>query len=211
MNIIISESQYKKILNENFNRDLQKIVKRINDKIIDTTNKVKKQYGINLRFLFTYGSAIGVLAPSIENYLIGVFPELSPEQISGLAITAIAVVFFTTNDYLKLKKELEKDGLNEELKVAIDKTEELRNKFSDMLNVLGISIYTLKDIAAYTFLLPVLGAINSVVVNHGISSIQFESLVESIITSGLITTSGVVVRDILQKVAKSIAGKNKEK
>ena len=62
--------------------------------------------------------------------------------------------------------------------------------------------------AAYTFLLPVLGTINNLVTNFSVDSIQFNVLIEAILTSGLITTSGVVVRDVLQSVANRISKKS---
>lgn len=211
MNVIISESQYRTILNERYGGYFENIFKKYSNKVIKTIDNVKKQYGINIRFALTYGSAIGALIPSIESYLNGEFPELLPGQISGLAITAIFVVFFSSKDYFELKKKIENDGLGNELSAAVNKVETIKDKFSDMLRILGLSIYTLKDMVAYTFLLPVLGALNSVITTYGVSSIQFDTLIESILTSGLITTSGVVAKDILMNVANAIEKKKKSK
>jgi len=208
MNVIITESQYKTIINENIGEHIEKIAKKLNKKVLNTINNVAKQYAVNTRFALTYGSAIGSLIISIESYLKGEFPALEPWQISGLVITAISVVFFTTKDYLELKKKLESEGLDDELKSAISFTEKLKDKFADLLNILGVSIFTLKDMAAYTFLLPVLGTVNNLVTNFSVDSIQFDVLVEAILTSGLITTSGVVIRDVLQSVANRISKKS---
>ena len=42
----------------------------------------------------------------------------------------------------------------------------------------------------------------------GVDSVQFTTLVNAILTSGLITTSGIVVRDVLQSVANKISNKS---
>lgn len=208
MNIIISENQYRTLVNRNIGERVQMIVKKLSERVMNTINNVMKQYKINSKFALTYGSAIGSLSVSLEDFLQGEFPQLLPWQVSGLAITALSVVFFTTKDHLKLKKKLEDEGLGNELNSAISFAEKLRDKFADMLNILGVSIFTLKDIAAYTFLLPVLGMLNSVVTTFGIDSIELSTLIESILTSGLITTSGVVARDVLQNVANKISKKS---
>jgi hypothetical protein len=125
-----------------------------------------------------------------------------------LVVAAMSIVYYTGKDYARLKKDLESQGLNDELESAIKKTESVKDKFANMLNVLGLSIYTAKDILAYTFLLPILGMLINVVTNFGVDSVQFKTLIEAIITSGLITTSGIAVRDILQNVAKRISKKS---
>ena len=205
MNVIITESQYKTIISEKFNIELKSITNFYNNLVNKIIKDVKKQFGVSSRFALTYGAGIGALMKPVEEYLSGQFPNLEPWQISSLVIAAISVVYFTGKDYMELKKDLENQGLTDELEVAIEKTESLKDKFADMLNILGLSIYTAKDILAYTFLLPVLGMIINVVTTFGIDSIQFTTLVNAILTSGLITTSGVVVRDVLQSVANKIS------
>src|SRR5210317_2120436 len=47
-------------------------------------------------------------------------------------------------------------GKLEELKDAIEKTKSIENRFVKILNQLGVYIYSVLDIPAYTFLLPVI-------------------------------------------------------
>ena len=208
MNVVISESQYKVLLNEKFNIELKSITnfyKKLVNKIVgDVANK----YKFNVRMALIYGAGIGALMNPVEKYLSGEFPGLEQWQISALVISAISVVYYNSKDYIKLKKELEEQGLTDELDVAVKKTEQLKDKFANMLNIVGLSVYTAKDILAYTFLLPVLGMLVNVISNFGIDSVQFSMLIEAILTSGLITTSAVVVRDVLQSVAEKISKKS---
>ena len=62
-------------------------------------------------------------------------------------------------------------------------------------------------ILAYTFLLPILGMLINVVNTFGVDSIEFGKFTESLLTSGLITVSSVVLKDVIQKVAKLISNK----
>ena len=47
----------------------------------------------------------------------------------------------------------------------------------------------------------------NVVNTFGVDSIEFSKLTESLLTSGLITVSSVVLKDVIQKVAKLISNK----
>ena len=208
MRVIITENQYRTILTEKFNIDLKSISNRFTDLLDKIVNDVKNQFGVSARFALTYGAGIGALMEPVQKYLENEYQGLEPWQVSSLVVAAMSIVYYTGKDYARLKKDLESQGLNDELESAIKKTESVKDKFANMLNVLGLSIYTAKDILAYTFLLPILGMLINVVTNFGVDSVQFKTLIESIITSGLITTSGIAVRDILQNVAKRISKKS---
>ena len=208
MNIIISENQYKVLLNEKFNIELKSIANFYQKFVNKIVRDVANQYKINTRMALVYGAGIGPLMLSVEEYLNDEFTGLEPWQISFLVLSAFSIVFFSSKDYFKLKKDLEQQGLTDKLDKAVKKTEQLKDKFADMLNILGITIYSVKDILSYTFLLPILNIMVDIITNFGINSHQFSIFVESVLTSGLITTSGVLVRNVLQTVAEKISKKS---
>ena len=143
----------------------------------------------------------------VEKYLNGEFTGLESWQISSLVIAAISIVYFEGKEYDKLREDIKQQGLDDELKSAVSKTEQLKDKFSSMLNVLGISAYRGADILAYTFLLPILGMVINVVNTFGFDSVEMATLSSSLIHSGLITVSSVVFRDVIQKIASKISKK----
>jgi len=206
--VLITESQYRVVLNEKFDIKIKSITNQLNQLVKKIVNDVKNQFGLSTRFALTYGAGIGALMEPVMKYLHSEFEGLEDWQISSLVVAALSIVFYEGKDYLKLKKDLEEQGLDDELKVAIKKTESLKDKISNMLNILGLSIYTAKDILAYTFLLPILSMLINVITTFGVNSVEFSTLIESILTSGLITASGVVVRDTIQKIASMISNKS---
>lgn len=208
MKVLITESQYRVVLNEKFDIKIKSITNHLNQLVKKIVNDVKNQFGLSTRFALTYGAGIGALMEPVMKYLHSEFEGLEDWQISSLVVAALSIVFYEGKDYLKLKKDLEEQGLDDELKVAIKKTESLKDKISNMLNILGLSIYTAKDILAYTFLLPILSMLINVITTFGVNSVEFSTLIESILTSGLITASGVVVRDTIQKIASMISNKS---
>ena len=47
MNIIISENQYRTLVNRNIGERVQMIVKKLSERVMNTINNVMKQYKIN--------------------------------------------------------------------------------------------------------------------------------------------------------------------
>lgn len=207
MKVLITEEQYQILLNERISEKINSILKRLDDLVKKIISDVKNQFKISTKFALTYGAGIGALMEPVEKFLNNEFTGLESWQISSLIIAAISIVYFEGKEYYQLKKDLENQGLSDELNVTISKVEELKDKFSNMLSILGISVYRAGDILAYTFLLPILGTLISVVTTFGVDSVEFEKLIATLVSSGLITVSSVVFRDVIQKIAKSIGNK----
>lgn len=207
MKVLITEEQYQVLLNEKIGEQVTSKLKRLDDLLKKIIRDVKQQFGVSTKFALTYGAGIGALMEPVEKYLNGEFSGLESWQVSSLVIAAISIVYFEGKEYQKLKKDIEQQGLGDELKGAVSKTEQLKDKFSSMLNVIGISVYRGADILAYTFLLPILGMIINVANTFGFDSVEMATLSSSLIHSGLITVSSVVFRDVIQKIASKISKK----
>jgi len=209
--VLVTEQQYKTLLTEGFKDKLDNVFghyERLVDKVI---KDVVDQYKLSGKFALTYGAGIGAIMEPISKYLHNEFVELEPWQISSLVIAAISITFFEGKEYYQLKKELSNEGLDDELNSAVSKAESLKSKFADMLNILGLSVYKGMDVISYSFLLPILGMIINVVTTFGFKSVEFATLVQALITSGVITTSAVVIRDVLQKIASALSKKSPQK
>jgi len=205
--VLITEEQYQIILNERIGDKINSILKRLDSLAKKIISDVNKQFGISTKFALTYGAGIGALMEPVEKYLNSEFTGLEPWQVSSLVIAALSIVYFEGKEYDKMKKDIDNQGLSDELKSAVDKVNQLKVKFSDMLNVLGVSVYRAGDILAYTFLLPILGMLINVVNTFGVESVEFNKLMQTLLSSGLITVSSVVFRDVVQKIAKTISKK----
>lgn len=207
MKVLITEEQYQIILNERIGDKINSILNRLDSLAKKIISDVNKQFGISTKFALTYGAGIGALMEPVEKYLNSEFTGLEPWQVSSLIIAALSIVYFEGKEYDKMKKDIDNQGLSDELKSAVGKVNQLKVKFSDMLNILGVSVYRAGDILAYTFLLPILGMLINVVNTFGVESVEFNKLMQTLLSSGLITVSSVVFRDVVQKIAKTFSKK----
>lgn len=207
MKVVLTEEQYRMILKEGFGERISNTLTRSNEFLKKVISDVKKQLGFDFRFLLTYGAGIGAILQSVFDYLEGNFQGLDQNQIAGLAIMAVAVVFYENKDYSKQIDKLESENLGGEFKKTVRHTQRLKEKFVHLLNVLGLSVHRTSNILSYSFLVPLLSILISVVTDHGVNSDQFEMFVESLVTSAMIAIPGVAIRDVLSKAAEIIQRK----
>jgi hypothetical protein len=207
MKVILTESQYRKLLKENFDQKVSGSLSKMHEFSKKVVSDASMQLRFDFRFLVTYGAGIGAILQSVFEYLEGNFNGLDDTQIAGLAVMAVGVVFYENKDLRKPESIINSLGLDKELETAVSFTNKLKLKFAHLLKLLGMSIHRVSNIISYSFLIPILSIVIEVVTTHGINSTQFQTLLESLITSGLIAVEGVALRDILIKAAEMIEKK----
>jgi len=203
MKVVLTETQYRKLLEEHYKDNVTNTLSKIGAFTLKVIKDASTQLKFDFRFLLTYGAGIGAILQSVFDYLQGTFTNLDSNQIAGLTVMAIAVVFYENKDLKNIIDEMK----GSELSTAISYTEKIKNKFSQLLKVLGLSIHRTSNIVSYSFLVPVLSILIDVVTKHGIESSQFEMLLEALSTSSLIAIPGVAIRDVLLKAANMIENK----
>ena len=203
MQYILTEEQHQLILTEGFKDAVEDRLKRAYDFTKDTINKTTDQFGKSFRFAMTYGAGIGALAPAINEYLTNSFSGLDESQIAGLTLSAISIVFFNTKDYVNIYKEMKKEGLIEELGSAISFTEKLKDRVSRILDVLGVATYQALDVISFSFLLPILPAIMSMLTDADLDMVALKGLMNS----SFITVSAVTLQKIIEKLTEKISSK----
>jgi len=208
MKVILTESQYRKVLKENFDQRIGNSLSKMHAFSEKVVKDASAQLKFDFRFLVSYGAGIGAILQSVFDYLEGNFSGLDDTQIAGLAVMAVGVVFYENKDLRDPNNVINSLGLDEQLKDAISFTDKLKLRFSHLLKLLGMSIHRVSNIVSYSFLIPILSIVIEIVTKHGVDSTQFQTLLESLLTSGLIAVEGVALRDILIKAAEMVEKKN---
>lgn len=207
MKVVLTEEQYRRILKEDYNDKISSSLMKLHDFSKKVVSDAARQLKFDFRFLISYGAGIGAILQSVFEYLDGNFNGLDDTQIAGLAVMAVGVVFFENKDLKSALSKVNDMGLNDELDQAVAYTEKLKSKFSYLLKLLGMSIQRVSNIVSYSFLIPILSIVIEIVTKHGADSTQFQMLIESLLTSGLIAVEGVALRDVLLKAAEMIENK----
>jgi hypothetical protein len=177
MKIVITEEQYKSLINENLFKDTLKDLK------------------INTGILFTFGTGMGAFMGPVERLLTGSGFSFNQTEISLLIISAIANLINDTNKDKLLEKLKELD-----LTDALNGVENLIKKSTDIIRstvkgVLGVS-YSLAEILGFAFLLnPVMKIIGSIINDRNITTDNLQVLVSGVVVGGIV----FFIRNLLKK------------
>jgi hypothetical protein len=208
MKVVLTESQFKKILLEGYKEQINNKLMGMHDFSRKVVNDAMTQLKFDFRFLVSYGAGIGAILQSVFEYLDGNFNGLDDAQIAGLTVMSVGVVFFENKDLRTLLNKFKDEGLSSELDNAVSFTEKLKDKFAYLLKLLGMSIHRTSNIVSYSFLIPILSIVIDLVTKHGVDSSQFSMFIEALLTSGLIAVEGVALRDVLLKAGEMIEKRN---
>jgi len=205
MKIVISEEQYRLLMEENFKNNLISKLESFKKFTTDVLNDLKKSFNFNIKFGLTYGAGIGVLLSHVNEFLSGKYPQLTDSEIKMLAMTAIMIVFFETKDVIKnekLQNKVDDLGLGNELAETVNHVGTLRQKIEIILKSLDASIWRATDIVGYTFLLPILNEMSKYMSTWDISSVDWSTLAKSISIATGIILSGHVLKKMFEKLSK---------
>jgi hypothetical protein len=177
MKIILTEEQYKSLINENLFKDTLKDLK------------------INTGILFTFGTGMAAFLGPVERLLTGSGFSFNKTEISLLIITAIALLINDNNKDLLLNKLKEMD-----LTKALDGVKNLIKNSTNIIRevvkgVLGVS-YSLSEILGFAFLLnPVMKIIGSIINDRNITTDNLQVLVSGVVLGGIV----FFIKNLLKK------------
>jgi len=206
MDLILTESQFIKLLKEQQEKEISGIFEKSRDFTKKFLKDVKKQYGIDFTFLLTWGSVIGGFVGPISNYMEDRYSNLSESDIT-LICFGITLTFFSSNKE-KLHKVLE---IIKEKKLitffdrAILKSYELRDAMFNFLDSLNITFSKVSNMIAYTFLIPLVPLLKD------ISDLDLsEQQVNLIVTGVSHYTGGIFASNLLTTLIDKIIKRFKD-
>lgn len=200
------------LINENQKRRL--ILEGSGDFIVETLSKnydfVKKvikdsssQIGLNLEFLVSWGATIGGFVGPLEEFLRGTEPSLSDLEVSLILTGIISSYYLDNKEYVKkIIDTIKEKGLYKPFKKVLTKSKEFKSVFSDFISSLGITLHKVTNILSYTFILPLLPILYKMVTENNINSSEINNLSKRLIGFGLLTVSGIILKQLLTKIAK---------
>jgi len=201
--IIINEQQKKLILKESIVDNIRKSIEEGYEYSTKVLSEVKKDYGLNLDFLITWGASIGGFISPIGEFVQGKYPSLTDVELS-LILTGIIAVHYLDNkkDIEKILLKIKEEGLSEAFKVGLKKSNELKNTLFNFLESLNITFFKVSKMMSYAFIVPILLMIFNMVKSGQISPSDAKEITVRIIGSGVVSLSGIVVRDLVTKLIK---------
>jgi hypothetical protein len=205
MEYILTESQLKRIILEEKNGDLTQNLRNLYDETKKLLEECAVTWGLNAKFLVTWGASLGGMILPLKNYLEGKHPELTHEQVI-LLILGVACNYFYDNEVFirKVITKIKKEGLLDVFKDVYSKAEELRRALGEFLKSIKITANTMYSILSYAFILPILGDIYNL--SQGDDVMESVKLIgQRIAASGVVLIMGAGLNNLLKKVIDRMA------
>ena len=201
--ILITESQKRVLLRESVNKEVGDMVKQNYEFAKNVINQTSEQIGLNLQFLITWGASIGGFVGPLNEFIQGKFPDLSEMEVS-LILTGIIATYYIDNKKLvaKILNEIKGLGLMGEFTSDLRKSSQLKETFIQFIESLNITLHKVTNIMSYAFIIPIIPLIYNSAVNMSIDSKDAKELALRIGAFGLLTVSGIVVKELFSKLIK---------
>jgi hypothetical protein len=157
MKIIISESQYKKILLEERQNSLLDKLKDLKSFFKRVSEETKSQVGLDLNFLTTWGVTIAGFVKPVSEFIGGNFPEMSSTDLALLSTGIILTYYHSNKEMLsKVLNKIKEKELVFEFDSALKVADKLKNVFLSFIESLAVPTSKISNMLAYTFLIPIL-------------------------------------------------------
>jgi len=206
MNILITESQKRMIINESIGREFGSILKRNSDVGKLIASQIKEIMGGDKVALITFGASIGGLMGPVGDFLEGKYPSMNDVEISLLLTGAIATFFYNSPKLVeRVKSKIKEQNLESEFEVTLSKTNELKETFFEFMESLNITLFRISNVLGFAFLIPLLPYIHQI--SEGkLSIMDINKIVTIILSYGFITISSSTLKEIMVKLIKRFKG-----
>lgn len=206
MNYLITEHQLKIITESTFGSKFNENMKRLYSFSVKTINKVEKKYGLNLRLLATWGPAVGGFVLPLDNYIKSGNFNFTESQISLILVGLAATIFFDNKPILKkVITKIKEEGILDSFKKILPVAKTLKSVFIGFMESLSTSISSVSDILSYSFLIPIVGDIQKMLMNNADILESSKLISERLLSSGVVLVTAVTLTEIISKILKRLS------
>lgn len=207
MDFIISQNQLNVIVEQNSPNDITDNLRKLYDFTRELIDKSMSVWGLNAKFLITWGAALGGMILPLKNWLETQNFEITQEQTFLLLLGIACNYYYDNSDFIrKVMQKIKDEGLLDIFKKLYQKSEELKNGLVEFLRSLKIFGDSMTSIMSYAFVLPILGDIYQMVGGEDI----FESakmISQRIAASGVVLILGHTLTSFIEKILRLTEGK----
>ena len=203
MNINITESDIRHVILESAEKQTEKTIENVKKYTKDLYEKVKNHLGLNLKFLLTWGVGIGALISPIESWINENIADITPMEVTLIAISAVMTVFFEKKADIKvLLDRIKEEGLSDTFSTVVKKTKELKKSFKKLLEYLGVGLSGVASMANYAFMLTLIPIMKEVFIRGDFEEVELDKMVTRLIGIGVSAAVAEVIKKLASRISK---------
>jgi hypothetical protein len=201
MKIIISESQYKKILLEERQNSLLGKLKDLKSFFKKVSEETKNQVGLDLNFLTTWGVTIAGFVKPVSDFIEGNFPEMSSTDLALISTGIILTYYHSSKEMLgKVLNKIKEKELVFEFDSALKVADKLKNTFLSFIDSLAIPTAKISNMLAYTFLIPILPELYEAAQSG--SQVDVKEIIERSVAFLVVSFGGNFAKRLMLEIVK---------
>lgn len=205
MNYLISESQLSLFVESENKISITDNLNRLYSFTKSLVDNTKKNFGINLTLLLTWGSSVGGLVLPLDNFIRTGNFDLTEQQITLILIGCVASLILNNKE---LEKEVfqrcKEEGILKILKEVLIKGKILKVSFQKFMDSLNFSIKDMSTFMSYAFLIPIINDIQMMVQDNSDINSIIVTIIKRIIASGVVTLSSDALIEIIKKIVSRV-------
>jgi len=205
MDFLINESQLRTILQEQDESRMNDYMKTMYSFTKNLVNRAGKVYGLNLKMLLTWGTAVGGLVMPLDQFIKSGDFNLSDDQ-RYLVLAGIAFILFFDNKkgLVDVLKKIKEEGLEEVFRKTLNKGQELKSSFKGFLSSLNVSVGSFMDTVAYAFLIPIILDIQNIAESSVDPKEAGLLIAERLVSSGIVVVGAQVLSQVIRKIIQKL-------
>ncbi len=205
MDFLINESQLRAILQEQDESRMNDYMKTMYSFTKNLANRVSKVYGLNLKMLLTWGTAVGGLVMPLDQFIKSGNFDLSDDQ-RYLVLAGIAFILFYDNKkgLVDVLEKIKEEGLEEVFRATLEKGKDLKSAFKGFLSSINVSVGSFMDTVAYAFLIPIIVDIQHIAQGSVDPKDAGLLIAERLISSGIVVVGVQALSQVIRKIIQKL-------
>ena len=205
MDFLINESQLRTILQEQDESRMTEYMKTMYSFTKNLANRVSKVYGLNVKMLLTWGTAVGGLVMPLDHFIKSGEFDLSDDQ-RYLVLAGIAFILFFDNKkgLVKILEKIKEEGLEDVFRKTLEKGKDLKSSFKGFLSSLNVSVGSFMDTVAYSFLIPIILDIQNIAESSVDPKEAGLLIAERLVSSGIVVIGAQALSQVIRKIIEKI-------
>ena len=200
MEITISEDIQRKLITESLMGDLSKALSNISQIGKENLKDTQKMMKFDLKFLLTWSATIGGFMGPLTQFIKDQNVEITDANINLIVVGVCATLFYNNEKLVaEIISKIKEKGLIPVFESALQKGDELRSALIRFLESIGLTVGNLFAIASFTFLIPIIGILNTYATNGEITPESIQEISERIAMAGVTALSATTIRNFLKK------------
>ncbi len=206
MDFLITESQFNYLVE---NKDTDIIEKNISE--LESFSKkiysdAKRKFGIDLKLLLTWGTAVGGLVAPLDNFIKTSDLSVTDDQASLILIGIITTLFFDNEElFSKVYTKIKEEGIEKQFMTVLRKGQDLKKSFINFLLSLNISINNISGLIRYSFLIPIISDLQNYVSDASDITETAKMISARILASGAVMVSSDILYQLIRRILRKLS------